>query len=471
MNGDEPRESYTVLAFRANLNNVDRMELEKRRTEDRQIFEIMHIECSNNNYILCRQVEYNNCVIVPSSNNSNDPLWILKIFKRVEYDKMVSNHRAFNNNLRDSENSGILSTCSLSFGPAAASNSPSIYNFSYSPTSIISEDYDIVSQLIEKHLFSTKKKETLSVVSNGNDMYKYLYNLLHVLNPVSSSYTGSPKIDIEIQELINPQNIYDYDYDTGFGPGQTYSFGWYQGVFHNTKIYHHGGAMYGFSSFILLIPSIEFGIFAIDNKYKGAANVVYAVREIITTLFFNDAKSSELHQRMLLESSQLTNELNRDNGDNNDIIYPGRTSRSRRRRGLSSSTTSPISLQKYVGTYRHPAYGVFIIKLNTKQNGLLYSRPLSSDSNFYELVFVRDHIFKPKLRPNTSFQYGKWLYFVDDPSGNIVFFLSQLANGKSTGANIAPIAFMKQGIKNPLANKWVDQEFRKLPFQFPRDDL
>jgi CubicO group peptidase (beta-lactamase class C family) len=331
----------------------------------------------------------------------------------------------------------------------------------------------VASQTVMKMLDGDCVGPSMSVVSNGNDMYKYLYNLLHVLNPASSSYAGSPKIDIEIQELINPQNIYDYDYDTGFGPGQTYSFGWSKGVFHNTKIFHHGGAMYGYSSFILLIPSLEFGIFAIDNKYKGAANVVLAVREIITTLFFNDAKSSELHQRMLLESSQLTNE-NKDNGDNNDIgnmIYPRRKSRSRRRRGLSSSTTSPISLEKYVGTYRHPAYGVFTIKLNTAQNGLLYSRPLSSDLNFYELVFVRDHIFMPKLRPNTSFQYGKWLYFVDDPSGNIMFFLSQLANGKSTGANIAPIAFMKQGIKNELANKWLDQEFRKLPFQFPRDDL
>merc|ERR1711991_400864 len=230
----------------------------------------------------------------------------------------------------------------------------------------------------------------------------------------------------------------------------------------------------GYSSFILLIPSLEFGIFAIDNKYQGALNVVLAVREIITTLFFNDVKSSELHQRMLIESSQLTNNLNKDHGNNNHIenfVYSGRNSRSRSRRKLFSSAASPISFKKYVGTYRHPAYGVYTIKLNTQQNGLLYSIPLSSDSNFYELEFVRDHIFKPKLRSNTSFKYGKWLYFVDDPSGKIMFFLSQLANAKSTGGNIAPIAFMKQGITNALTNKWLDQEFRKLPFQFPRDDL
>ena len=38
-----------------------------------------------------------------------------------------------------------------------------------------------------------------SVVSNGNDMYMYLYNLLHVFNPSSSSFSGMPKIDIDLK--------------------------------------------------------------------------------------------------------------------------------------------------------------------------------------------------------------------------------------------------------------------------------
>ena len=45
MDGNEPQDFYTVLAFRANLNNIDRMELEKRRTNDRQIFELMRSGC------------------------------------------------------------------------------------------------------------------------------------------------------------------------------------------------------------------------------------------------------------------------------------------------------------------------------------------------------------------------------------------------------------------------------------------
>ena len=332
---------------------------------------------------------------------------------------------------------------------------------------------------------------SMSVVSNGNDMYQYLHNLLHVFNPYSSSFTGDPKIDIDVYELLTSQAVYSYDMDTGFGKGQTYSYGWSKVNFNNENIFFHGGAMYGFSSFILLIPDLEFGIFAIDNKYNNAANVVFAIREIINTIFFNNDNTGELHQRMLLESSEFFNNNNsnnnriimeeeeeEENGNHNNPIAGRQQQRQRRRQRLTRRKKllqSPSSsLQRYVGTYRHPAYGVFIIKLNTNQDGLLYSRPLSNDLNFYELLYVRDHIFKPKLRENTSFQFAKWLYFVDDPSGNIIFFLSQLANAKDTGGNIAPISFMKQSTSpsnNPLRNKWIDQEFRKLPFQYPRDDL
>ena len=78
---------------------------------------------------------------------------------------------------------------------------------------------------------------------------------------------------------------------------------------------------------------------------------------------------------------------------------------------------------------------------------------MSDDSSFYELEYERDHIFKPVLPPNSSFRTGKWFYFVDDPSGNIIFLFSQLANAKSTGGVIAPIAFVKNSPSSPLAGK------------------
>ena len=143
-----------------------------------------------------------------------------------------------------------------------------------------------------------------SVVSNGNDMYMYLYNLLHVFNPSSSSFSGMPKIDIDLIELWTPQTVYGYDEPNGFGEGQSYTFGWSKTIFNNVEIYSHSGAAYGYSSFIVLIPSLEFGIFSVDNKYSGAENVVLTVREIMINLFFKPT-SSNLHQRMLIESSNL----------------------------------------------------------------------------------------------------------------------------------------------------------------------
>ena len=300
-----------------------------------------------------------------------------------------------------------------------------------------------------------------SVVSNGNDMYMYLYNLLHVFNPSSASFSGMPKIDIDLIELWTPQTVYGYDEPNGFGEGQSYAFGWSKTIFNNVEIYSHSGAAYGYSSFIVLIPSLEFGIFSVDNKYSGAENVVLTVREIMINLFFKPS-SSNLHQRMLIESSNLllATESAALSGGKATVTRP------QGRRLIDFSA----SLDAYEGTYRHPAYGIIVIKMNTQKNGLLYSRPMSDDSSFYELEYVRDHIFKPVLPPNSSFRTGKWFYFVDDPSGNIIFLFSQLANAKSTGGVIAPIAFVKNSPSSPLAGKWIDQEFRKLPFQYPRDD-
>jgi hypothetical protein len=303
-----------------------------------------------------------------------------------------------------------------------------------------------------------------SVVSNGNDMYMYLYNLLHVFNPNSASFSGMPKIEIDLIELLTPQTVFGYDDPNGFGEGQSYVFGWSKTIFNNVEIYSHAGAAYGYSSFIVLIPSLEFGIFSLDNKYKGSENVVYTVREIMINLFFKPT-SSNLHERMLMESRNLL--LGTERIDSSALSGGKDTVTRSQGRHLINF---PVSLDAYEGTYRHPAYGIIVIKINTQKDGLLYSRPMSDDSSFYELEYVRDHIFKPILPPNSSFPTGKWFYFVDDPSGNIIFLFSQLANAKSTKGVIAPIAFMKNSPSSPLAGKWLDQEFRKLPFQYPRDD-
>lgn len=304
-----------------------------------------------------------------------------------------------------------------------------------------------------------------SVVSNGNDMYMYLYNLLHVFNPSSPSFSGKvPKINVDLVELLTPQTVFGYDEPNGFGEGQSYIFGWSKTIFNDVEIYSHSGAAYGYSSFIVIIPSLEFGIFSLDNKYKGAENVVWTVREIIINVFFKST-SSNLHQRMLLESRNLLLRASEKMEPATSLEGEATSSEGRR---LNDFTVAP--LEAYEGTYRHPAYGIIVVKMNTAKDGLLYARPMSNDGSFYTLEYVRDHIFKPVLPPNSSFRTGKWLYFVDDPSGDIIFLFSQLANAKSTGGNIAPIAFIKNSPTSPLASRWLDQEFRKLPFQYPRDD-
>ena len=187
-NNKEPI-SHTALAFKAMLNHADMQQVKQHDLEN--IFPTnMYLRCGNSGKLLCSHVQFKNCVVVPPTPPSTttmkqNELWILKILDRHSYNDMISKYLedVAMNEYKDhmeSDDGLLLSTCTLTFSngnniksPTNTSNIETIYTYSYSPTSIILEDKDIVTDLIEKHILEDKKVyNNLKNNSNNNNKKK-----------------------------------------------------------------------------------------------------------------------------------------------------------------------------------------------------------------------------------------------------------------------------------------------------------
>ena len=153
---------YTMVTFRFDIQpSLDVAGWAQFRNE---ISETTDIACGNG-IILCKRVEYHNCVMVPpaqinSSAAAKQTFWILKVLKRSTYDKWMTDHAIRKNGY--SSNDDFFSSCVLRvFGPSSKEVSflpAATYGFEYSSTNLLrSEDLGLISGLLDRHVLHDYK--------------------------------------------------------------------------------------------------------------------------------------------------------------------------------------------------------------------------------------------------------------------------------------------------------------------------
>lgn len=124
-----------------------------------------------------------------------------------------------------------------------------------------------------------------AVVSNVLDYTKYLRVMMAEAGPVSKA--GH-------RELKSPRSFHDFHQDLFVGP-VTYGLGWMSGVFEGHEVFYHTGTVTPFVTFMMMVPSKNYGIVVMANGYSH-------VRELVTYRVLYDLFGVEESRRRDFES-------------------------------------------------------------------------------------------------------------------------------------------------------------------------
>ena len=301
-----------------------------------------------------------------------------------------------------------------------------------------------------------------SVVTCGDDMGKYVEN---IINEHNGKYNLLDKETVEelktIQMLTPPSS---------FGRGGGYSWGWNVVEYHGVSVHYHDGAAYGFSSLVGVVPDYNFGAFIAVNKYHSGRPDTGFKSLVDTLLGIVREEVSTIQIRRLQDSTTLLSEATGAQKDEGGDAVQSFL-RANKGRNLQFDESNNKDLSSFVGTFRHPAYGIYSIRLTRNEDGLEYSWGLSKSPEYRPLSALTTSplAWYPNQQKNKNkFNRGATMYFILDAKGDVMGFLTKLEKGDRYSKKVlmAPIAFLKK--EHPFyGNKWYDQKFRSLPTYHP----
>ena len=124
-----------------------------------------------------------------------------------------------------------------------------------------------------------------AVLSNVLDYAKYLRVMMSESGPISKA--GH-------RELKAPRTFTEFERELFVGP-RTYALGWMSGIFENEQVFFHTGTVTPYVTFMLMVPSKNYGIVTLANSYSK-------VRELVTYRILYDLFGVEEDRRRDLET-------------------------------------------------------------------------------------------------------------------------------------------------------------------------
>lgn len=137
-----------------------------------------------------------------------------------------------------------------------------------------------------------------------------------------------------------------------------YALGWGISSFYGQPSYSHGGAVWGMTSYIMILPDQGLGVFASNNLMSAAPRAIVAE---IADEFLADLERTEDRDWIAIISEIF--QQRRQAG--NEAVAEAAASR-------DADSTPSLALEEYAGTYRDPWYGDIHITLG--EDGRLWFR-------------------------------------------------------------------------------------------------
>lgn len=159
---------------------------------------------------------------------------------------------------------------------------------------------------------------------------------------------------------------------------RAYALGWNVSTFYGQPVLAHGGAVWGMTTYIMILPDQGLAVFASNNLMSPAPRAIVAE---IADEFLADSEDTENKDWIDI----IDGIYNSQRESAADVVAEAEASR-------DADSTPSLALEKYTGTYRDPWYGEIHITL--EDDGRLWFR---SDRN------------EPLQGPLEHFQYDTFI--------------------------------------------------------------
>jgi len=208
-----------------------------------------------------------------------------------------------------------------------------------------------------------------SIVTSAEDYIKYVQAMLYSRPPISAD---SRKALIQPRILTDPE-----DNDPGpFCSPELYCLGWGTYYYRGHQVVIHEGLTDGFGSSHFFLPAHDFGAVILGNA-DGAEQITWILaRELIDAAL--SITEAERPDWAALQAEKLA----KDEGDAEDEVEELRE-RLKYGRGSEKPIPSPDA---FVGTYVHPGYGTFKVKI---RNEGLY---IDATDRGFPCTFAFEHV-------------------------------------------------------------------------------
>lgn len=199
-----------------------------------------------------------------------------------------------------------------------------------------------------------------------------------------------------------------------------YGLGWLIGVYKGHDFINHGGDIDGFSSDISLLPQEKIGIVILTNSSSDGRYVIYSIRNFILDKLLTAKESNWIAEA---EANRRTTKQALQKLENNQEAIPS------------------YVLQKYVGDYEHPAYGIVHVYMEDGDLLASYGQVITP------LRHQRDNLFKGQFRELLIYSINPIVEFsfFDDSSHEI----SELRIPFESFRGAKPIVFKRLAHQRP----------------------
>ncbi len=204
------------------------------------------------------------------------------------------------------------------------------------------------SQLVEEPLLD------LSIVAGAGYIISTAEDYAKWMRVYLQPTTGLLGKEI-IKELWKPRNIVPYDEEgeeilEGI---QTYALGWFIGTYKSHMVYFHAGGFIGGGGLVVLVPSLNFGVTFFSNGLECATKLECLSYELINAIIgVSGHDMLEKSGRGIIKRYKKAEDS-----------YAGAYGRLFPTAPPVPTVPHALALGKYVGSYRHEAYGRVTVQL------------------------------------------------------------------------------------------------------------
>ncbi len=165
----------------------------------------------------------------------------------------------------------------------------------------------------------------------------------------------------QFQQLLKPVTLMPtsaYLKEYAGATMSAYALGWNVSTFNGTQAWSHGGAIWGMTTFVMILPDQQLAVFVTNNQMSPAPR---ALGNAIAELYLSEKRATEPQDWIAIIQKVYSSQQS----DGDDAVAKAEAERAK-------DSKPSLPLAQYTGRYRDPWYGD--VEISTDSEGKLFFR-------------------------------------------------------------------------------------------------